>query len=114
MFLFLRTPRRRLAGGEGCSRPFQMGLKCRGERVRATEHAPRCPFYFLECRHRLAEIVERGGGVLIECPRVIPPRPERKCSTFPENTSRQGYCFARQGLGLFLGARLDVNSGSNI
>jgi len=32
--------------------------------VRAAEHAPRDPFHVLERRHGLAEIVERGGGVL--------------------------------------------------
>jgi len=31
------------------------------ERVRATEHAPRDSFQFLERRHGLAEIVERGA-----------------------------------------------------
>ena len=30
----------------------------------ATEHAPRDPFQLLECRHCLADIVERGAGVL--------------------------------------------------
>ena len=73
-----------LAGGEGCSRPFQMGLKCRGERVRATEHAPRCPFYFLECRHRLAEIVERGGGVPAERLRVNRPHLAKLQNRFAE------------------------------
>ena len=44
--------------------------------MRATEHAPRDPFRILESRHGLAEIVERGTGVLIERPRVIQPRPQ--------------------------------------
>ena len=39
--------------------------------MRAAEHAPRDPFTFLERRHGLAEIVERGVGVLVERPRVI-------------------------------------------
>ena len=33
--------------------------------MRATEHAPRCPFQLLERRHGLAEIVERGGWVIV-------------------------------------------------
>ena len=37
-------------------------------RVRAAEHAPGNPSYFLEYRHGFAEIVERGGGVLVERP----------------------------------------------
>ena len=31
--------------------------------MRTTKNAARCPFYFLECRHGLTEIVERGVGV---------------------------------------------------
>ena len=38
--------------------------------MRAPEHAPRCPIRFLERRQGLAEIVERGPGVLVERPRV--------------------------------------------
>ena len=30
--------------------------------MRATEHAPRNPFQFLECSNSLAHIVERGAG----------------------------------------------------
>jgi len=33
--------------------------------VRASEHAPRDPSYLLESRHGLAEIVERGVGVVV-------------------------------------------------
>ena len=36
------------------------------ERVPSPEHAPRGPFRLLEHRHGLAEIVERGVGVLDE------------------------------------------------
>ena len=32
--------------------------------MRAAEHAPRDPFQVLERRHCLADIVERGAGVL--------------------------------------------------
>ena len=37
-------------------------------RMCATKHAPRDPFYVFERRHGLAEIVERGVGVLVERP----------------------------------------------
>ena len=43
-----------------------MVLNIHGERVRATENAPRDPFYLLERRHGLAEIGERGTGVRVE------------------------------------------------
>jgi hypothetical protein len=39
--------------------------------MRATEHAPRCPYHLLERRQGLAEIVERGTVVFVECQRVI-------------------------------------------
>ena len=65
-------------------------------RMRATEHAPRGPFYLLERRHGLAEIVERGGGVLVERLRVNPPHPERGLGVFSENASRHGHRFAQQ------------------
>ena len=42
----------------------QLNLDRLCDRVRATKHAPRDPFRILERRHGLAEIVERGGGVL--------------------------------------------------
>ena len=64
----LGVPRwRRFAGAEGYSRAASqclLNLHC--DRVRATEHAPRDPFYFLERRHGLAEIVERGAVVFVE------------------------------------------------
>ena len=40
------------------------------KRVRAAEHAPRGPSHVLERRHGIAEVVERGGGVLVERLRV--------------------------------------------
>ena len=44
--------------------------------MRATEHAPRDRFHVLERRHGLAQIVERGSGVLVEC------RSERRAFRF--------------------------------
>ena len=41
--------------------------------MRAAEHAPRGPFQFLERRHGLAEVIERGGGVHMDW---LPRRPE--------------------------------------
>ena len=46
------------------SHASQYVLNVHCERVRATEHAARGPFYLLERRHGLAEILERGAGVL--------------------------------------------------
>tara|TARA_B100001769_G_scaffold255634_1_gene232293 strand:+ start:194 stop:466 length:273 start_codon:yes stop_codon:yes gene_type:complete len=65
------------------------------ERVRATEHAPRGPFRVLERRHGLAAIVERGGGVLVERPRVIEAHPEREMMILSEDASRYGQRFAQ-------------------
>ena len=53
--------------------------------VRGTEHAPRGPFDLLERIHGLAEIVERGGGVMVECLRVNPPRLERVVMVLAED-----------------------------
>ena len=62
--VFLRIPRRRrLAGAERGSRDLQTLLNRGGERVCASHHAPRGPFRVLECRHGLAEIVERSAVV---------------------------------------------------
>ena len=66
----LGTPGRHFACAEGGSRASQIVLNCRCERMRATHHAPSDPCSVLERVHGLAEIVERGGGVLVERPRV--------------------------------------------
>ena len=50
------------------SRVLQIVLNAFCERVGAAEHAPRDPIRLLERRHGLAEIVERGVGVLIVMP----------------------------------------------
>ena len=52
------------------SRVSQVALNVHCERVRTTEHAPRGPFNLFERIHGLAEIVERGAGVVVEHPRV--------------------------------------------
>ena len=62
--VYLGTLRGRLAGAEDGSRASQILLKCRYMWVRATEHAPSDPSHLLERIYGLAEIVERGGGVL--------------------------------------------------
>ena len=97
----LRTPRRRLAGGEQFSRRLQIPLKRRGERVRATEHASRGRYQFLERLNALAQIVERGGGVMVERMCVKHPHPEREITILSENTPRHGDPFAQQRLGFF-------------
>ena len=55
-----------LGGDEPGSRVSQIHLNRRGERIRATEHAPRDRFYLLERPNGLVEIVERGAFVLSE------------------------------------------------
>ena len=81
----LGTPRRRLAGAERGSRYSQtMILKIKSERVCATEHAPRNSFNLLERRHGLAELVERGGVVLVQRLRVrSPTRGEARWRRWP-------------------------------
>ena len=82
-----------LAGGEGDSRVSQVVLKRSCERVRASKHAPRGPFNLLERIYGLAELSERGGGVIADRSRVIPPRHERGLITFPEDAPRHGQRF---------------------
>ena len=84
------------AGAEHDSRVSQTALHAFCERVRATEHAPRGLFQIFERRNGLAEIVERGAGVIIERLRVISPHPEHKVIMLLENASRHGNRFAHQ------------------
>ena len=66
-YFYLGAPRRwRLVGGECGSNSSQGDLHFLCERVRATKHAPRDPFHVFDRCHCLAEIVERGAGVLAE------------------------------------------------
>ena len=67
----------------------------------ATEDAPSDPFHVLLRRHGLAEIVERGGGVLAEHRRVTRPHLERESMSFSENASSHRHRFAQQCLGFF-------------
>ena len=92
----LRTPRRRGVGAERGSRGSQMALNTHYERMRTAEHAPPDPFRVLERRLDLAEIGERGGGVVVERLRVTPPHPERELMTIAEDASRHGHRFAQQ------------------
>ena len=69
--------------------------------MRAAKYALCDPFKLLERRHGLAEIVVRGGGVLVEGIRVIFPRPERDFVTLAENASHHGHRFKHQCLGFF-------------
>ena len=48
------------------SRVVQILRKTSCGRMRPPEHAARGPLHFLERRHGLAEIFERGGGVEVE------------------------------------------------
>ena len=95
---WLLAPRRRLAGAERVS---HVALNIHCERVRATLPAPRGPFNLLERVHGLAEIVERGAGVLVERPRVSPPHHEHEIMIRSENASRHGHHSAHEFLGFF-------------
>ena len=68
----------------------------------ATEHAPCGPCRVFECRHGLVEIVERGGGVLVERLRVSIPRPERDFMTFSKDASRRRHRSAQNILHFFI------------
>ena len=52
--------------GEDSSRPSPIILNHPSERGGAAKHAPRDPRRLFERRHDLAEIVERGDGVIAE------------------------------------------------
>ena len=71
------------------------------ERVSATKHAPHDPRRLLKCIYGLAEIIERGAGVLVERPRVIQLHPEREMMTLAENASRHGKYLAQEIPGFF-------------
>ena len=90
-----------LGGDEPGSRLSQDGLSPPCGRVRASKHASRGPFNLFERRYGLAEIVERGVGVAVERPCIIPLHPERDLVSLAENASRHGYLLAQQCLGVF-------------
>jgi hypothetical protein len=75
---------------------MQLALNKHYERMRATKHAPRGLRRLLERRHGLAEIVERGAGVLVERRCVNSPHPERVIMTGSEDASRHGHHLAQQ------------------
>ena len=87
---FAHSSRARGGFGECGSRLSQMSLNLTRERMCAAVHAPRGPSRLFERRHGLAEIIERGGLVHVERPRVSPPHPEREIITLAENASRHG------------------------
>ena len=61
-------------------------------------------------RHGLAEVVERGVIVVMECDRVNPPHPERAYITLSDSASRHGDRFAQQ----FLGFRMALHDIEDI
>ena len=73
---------------------MQLALNMHYERVCATKHAPRGSLRVLERCHGLAQIFERGVGVLVKRLRVIHPQPERESMIICENTSRHGHRYA--------------------
>ena len=88
--------RLRLAGAERGSRVAQVDPNVHCGRVRATKHASRSPFRVLEDIHGLAEIVERGGRVRVERPRVTPPHLQRDLISLSEYALRHRDQFAQQ------------------
>ena len=70
-------------------------------RMIATKHAPRGPFRLFERRHSLAEIVERGGGVLVERSRKSVLSLSVVSSVSRLTCSRHGNRFAQHRLGFF-------------
>ena len=78
---------------------MEFSLNLHRGRVRASERAPRNSQRILERRHRLAEIVERGGGVAVERLRVTPPHLERGLITLTKNASRHGRQLAQEFTG---------------
>ena len=88
MFVLLN---RRFAGAERGSRVSQFVRNALCGRMRATERAPRDRFHLLERIYGLADLIERGAGVMQNCLRIQRPRRERKCMILPENTSRHAY-----------------------
>ena len=98
---FQRLAEVAFAGGERGSRVSQFVIDFFCERVRTTEHAPCDRCRLLERRHGLAEIVERGAGVLVERYRVVPPHFEREFMTLTDTASRDGYRFAEHRPGFF-------------
>ena len=97
----LRAPRRRLAGAERGLRGSQGLVNHSCFRVRAAENAPRGRSDLLERRHGIAEIVERGAGVIAERRRVKRLHGEREIVTLSQNASRHGYRIAHKCLGFF-------------
>ena len=106
--MYLRTTRRRFAGAERGTRISQMRLNVHCDRMRAPKDAIRDPSNFLERRHGLAEIVERGAGVFVERQPVSPPDLERESILISENASRSGRHFAHQCLGFVEALRREL------
>ena len=80
-------------GAGRCSRISQALFTHFYEGMRCAEHAPRDPFHVLERRHGLAEIVECGVSVHVECLSVHFPHRERNCRIISESSTRHGHRF---------------------
>ena len=79
-----RSRRRRLAGGERCTRIFVCGTcKSLYERMRAPVDPARAPCRILERVHGFAEIGERGAVAFVEYLRITPQHLERDLVTSP-------------------------------
>jgi hypothetical protein len=52
---------------------LEFAIQLNYERVPATKHTPHHPRRLIKCIYGLAEIIERGGGVLVERLRINAP-----------------------------------------
>jgi hypothetical protein len=86
---------------EHCSQISQIQVNSLSERVLDTKHAPGGPFRFLKRRHGLADIIERGAGVQVNCLRVNTHHPDRKSMIVPQNAPCHGHRFEQQRLSFF-------------
>ena len=81
---------------------MQIFLTPHNLRMRATENASRNPCRLLERFYALAEITERGAGVVVERPGVIHLQRERDRITLSVNASRYGDIFAQERFAFFV------------
>ena len=104
--------RRRFAGAKRRSRVLQIALNPGCGWVRNAEHTPPDPIRVLERRHGLADIIERGAGVIAERRRVTPLHYEREDIIISESAPRHGDRFAQQRLDFLIA--LQLNKGLRV
>lgn len=83
---------------EHCSQISQIQVNSLSERVLDIKHAPGGPFRFLKRRHGLADIIERGAGVQVNCLRVNTHHPDRKSMIVPKMRRATGIVLSNRDL----------------